>query len=50
VAAPVANGLLAIGGAIAGQNFLHGERSFEAMGLAGIGRAELRGKLDAGGL
>lgn len=48
--APVANGLLAIGGAIAGRDFAQSERSLARLGMAQLSRAELQRKLHQGGL
>ena len=39
--APIAQGLLAIGGAILGRDLLRGERTLEALGLARYSREEL---------
>lgn len=50
VAAPVAHGLLALGGAIAGREVLPGERSLEAMGLDRLAVADLQAGLRQGGL
>jgi opine dehydrogenase len=41
VPAPVAEGLLAMGGAILGKDLLRGERTLEALGLAACSREEL---------
>ena len=49
VEAPVANGLLAIAGAIVGRDLTRGPRTLEALGLAGIGPARLRELLHEGG-
>ncbi len=44
--APVAAGLLAIAGAILGRDLERGERTLEALGLAGLSRAELLRRLE----
>jgi len=46
LAAPLAEGLLAIGGAILGRDLARGERTLEALGLAHCSRAELFALLD----
>jgi opine dehydrogenase len=46
VPAPIAEGLLAMGGAILGKDLLRGERTLEALGLAGCSREELFRKLE----
>ncbi len=48
VACPVAKGLLAMGSAICGEDFRHGPRTWEALGLAALSRAELRVLLHEG--
>ena len=48
VEAPVANGLLAIAGAILGRDLRHGPRTLEALGLAALGPAQLRERLHEG--
>ena len=48
VEAPVANGLLAIAGAILGRDLRHGPRTLEALGLAGLSPAQLRERLHEG--
>ncbi len=48
VDAPVAHGLLAIAGAFLGRDLLQGPRSFEALGLAGLGRGDLARLLQEG--
>ncbi|MDA1100799.1 MAG: NAD/NADP octopine/nopaline dehydrogenase family protein [Proteobacteria bacterium] len=48
VACPVAKGLLAMGSVICGEDFRHGPRTWEAMGLAELNRAELRALLQEG--
>jgi opine dehydrogenase len=47
--APLAEGLLAIVGAFLGRDLRHGPRTFEALGLAGLGRDALRQRLQQGG-
>ncbi|MEO8922985.1 MAG: NAD/NADP octopine/nopaline dehydrogenase family protein [Caldimonas sp.] len=42
VDAPIAHGLLAIVGGFLGRDLRHGPRTLETLGLAGLGRAELR--------
>jgi opine dehydrogenase len=44
--APVAAGLLAIAGAILGRDLSRGERTLEALGLAGLSPAELASRLE----
>jgi len=46
VLAPIAEGLLAIGGAILGKDLLRGERTLEALGLAQCSHEELFRKLE----
>jgi len=46
VPAPIAQGLLAMGGAILGRDLLRGERTLEALGLARYSREEVFRKLD----
>jgi opine dehydrogenase len=46
VPAPIAEGLLAMGGAILGKDLLRGERTLEALGLARYSREELFRMLD----
>jgi opine dehydrogenase len=46
VPAPIAEGLLAMGGAILGKDLLRGERTLEALGLASCSREELFRKLE----
>ena len=48
VDAPIAHGLLAIVGGFLGRDLRHGPRSFEAIGLAGLGKAELTRRLHDG--
>jgi opine dehydrogenase len=48
VEAPVANGLLAIAGAILGRDLRHGPRTLEALGLAALTPAQLRERLHEG--
>jgi opine dehydrogenase len=48
VEAPVANGLLAIAGAILGRDLRHGPRTLEALGLAALAPAQLRVRLHEG--
>jgi opine dehydrogenase len=48
VQAPVAHGLLAVAGAILGRDLRTGPRTLEAMGLAGLTRAELAQRLAEG--
>jgi opine dehydrogenase len=48
VEAPVANGLLAIAGAILGRDLRHGPRTLEALGLAALAPAQLRARLHEG--
>jgi len=48
VETPVANGLLAIAGAILGRDLRHGPRTLEALGLAALGPAQLRERLHEG--
>ena len=48
VEAPVANGLLAIAGAILGRELRHGPRTLEALGLAALAPAQLRARLHEG--
>lgn len=50
VDAPVAHGLLALAGAILGNDLRRGPRSFEALGLADLGREALREALREGAL
>ena len=46
--APVATGLLALGGAVCGADFRATGRTLETLGLAGLSRAEMTGLLGAG--
>jgi len=46
VRAPVAEGLLAMGGAILGKDLMRGERTLEALGLAKYSRDQLFRLLD----
>ena len=48
VDAPIAHGLLAIVGGFLGRDLRQGPRSFEALGLAGLGMAELKTRLHDG--
>ena len=48
VDAPIAQGLLAIVGAFLGRDLRRGERSFEALGLAGLSRGQLQQMLHDG--
>jgi opine dehydrogenase len=48
VEAPVANGLLAVAGAILGRDLRHGPRTLEALGLAALTPAQLRERLHEG--
>ena len=48
VEAPVAHGLLALAGAWLGRDLLRGERTLEALGLAGLSRDELTRRLHVG--
>lgn len=48
VDAPVASGLLAIGGAICGRDFRKGPRTLDALGLAGLSSMELKALLREG--
>jgi opine dehydrogenase len=48
VATPLANGFLAIGGAICGENFLEGGRTLACLGLGHLDRDGLRTLLDKG--
>ncbi len=48
VDAPIALGLLAIVGGFLGRDLRRGPRTFEALGLAGLGRDELRRRLHGG--
>lgn len=48
VPCPVARGLLAIGGAIAGDDFTRAPRTLGALGLAGLDRAAMRRLLERG--
>jgi opine dehydrogenase len=48
VEAPVADGLLAIAGAILGRDLRHGPRTLESLGLAGLTAAQLRERLHEG--
>jgi opine dehydrogenase len=48
VPCPVAKGLLAMGAAICGEDFRHGPRTWEALGLDAFSRDELRTMLDEG--
>jgi opine dehydrogenase len=48
VPCPIATGLLAQGSAICGEDFRQGPRTWEALGLAGLGRAELQSMLRDG--
>jgi opine dehydrogenase len=48
VDAPVAKGLLAMGGAICGADFRRNPRTLEGLGLAGLDRAGMRRLLDEG--
>ena len=48
VPCPVASGLLAIGGAAIGKDFRATGRTWENIGLAGLGRDDLRTLLDDG--
>ena len=45
---PVARGLLAIGGAICGEDFRLTGRTLESLGLAGLTRAEMTAMLERG--
>jgi len=44
--APVASGLLAVAGAVLGRDLERGQRTFEALGLASLGRGELFQRLE----
>ena len=48
VEAPIAQGLLAIVGGFLGRDLRRGERTLEALGLAGLSRAELQQRLQQG--
>lgn len=48
VPCPVARGLLALGGAICGEDFRRSGRTLETLGLAGMTRAETAGMLEKG--
>jgi opine dehydrogenase len=48
VDAPIAHGLLAIVGGFLGRDLRQGPRTFEALGLAGLGRAALMERLHDG--
>jgi opine dehydrogenase len=48
VPAPVAHGLLALGGAVAGEDFTRSPRTLDALGLAGLERAGLARLLQEG--
>ncbi len=48
VSCPIARGLLAVAGAIAGEDFTRGARTLAALGLAALDRAALRRLLDGG--
>ena len=48
VEAPVADGLLAVAGAILGRDLRHGPRTLESLGLAGLTAAQLREQLHEG--
>jgi opine dehydrogenase len=48
VDAPIAHGLLAIVGGFLGRDLRRGARTFEALGLAGLGKSELRQRLHDG--
>ena len=48
VPAPVATGLLALGGAAVGEDFRHGPRTLESLGLAGLSRAQMKHFLEEG--
>src|SRR5690606_32411741 len=48
VPCPVARGLLAIGGAIVGDDLSRGPRTLGALGLAGLDRAAMRRLLERG--
>ena len=50
VDAPVAHGLLAVVGGLLGRDLRLGPRTFEALGLAALGRDELRRRLHDGAL
>ncbi|MGN6583056.1 MAG: NAD/NADP octopine/nopaline dehydrogenase family protein [Rhizobiaceae bacterium] len=45
---PVAAGLLAVAGAATGNDFRHGGRTLEKLGLAGLGQGEMRNLLSEG--
>ncbi|HEY5900601.1 MAG TPA: NAD/NADP octopine/nopaline dehydrogenase family protein [Burkholderiales bacterium] len=45
-AAPIAHGLLAVAGAILGRDLARGERTLDALGLAGLSPAELAKRLE----
>ncbi len=48
VACPVARGLLALGSAVLGRDLRQGERTLEALGLAGLSREAMRRRLAEG--
>ena len=48
VSCPVAKGLLAMGAAICGEDFRHGPRTWEGLGLAGQSQTEVRAMLHEG--
>ncbi len=48
VDAPIAHGLLAIVGGFLGRDLREGPRTFESLGLAGLGKAELKQRLHDG--
>jgi opine dehydrogenase len=50
VEAPVAHGLLALAGAVVGQDLRQGPRTLEALGLAGHAPAQLAALLHDGGI
>lgn len=48
VPTPVAAGLLALGGAVVGEDLRHGPRTLESLGLAKLSRTEMKQLLDEG--
>jgi opine dehydrogenase len=48
VECPVARGLLALGSAVLGRSLRKGERTLEALGLAGLSRGAMRSLLQEG--
>ena len=48
LAAPLAHGLVALGSAVVGEDFMDTGRTLETLGVGGLSRADMRGLLDNG--